>query len=134
MMSTCSDHGSLEVVDESPLEILLGVYGVWFKAFEPSEGRGFQGYREVQCFGGVGSPRDLDGDGVATNPLARVLLAIVLRDANWFKILGVGFLSDVGGESGEAITIVGILISVRSAPSPCLDNAPRVATIFDLLP
>jgi hypothetical protein len=30
MMSTCSIHESLEVVDEGPL--------VWFKAFEPSEG------------------------------------------------------------------------------------------------
>jgi hypothetical protein len=41
MTSTCSDHGSLEAVDEGPLEILSRVDGVWFKAFEPSEGRGF---------------------------------------------------------------------------------------------
>jgi hypothetical protein len=38
MMSTCSIHESLEVVDEGPLEVLPGVGGVWFKAFEPSEG------------------------------------------------------------------------------------------------
>jgi hypothetical protein len=46
MMSTCSNHGSLEVVNEGPLEVLPGVDGVWFKAFKPSEGRGLQGYRE----------------------------------------------------------------------------------------
>jgi hypothetical protein len=33
MMSTYVDHGSLKVVDEGPLEVLLGVDGVWFKAF-----------------------------------------------------------------------------------------------------
>jgi hypothetical protein len=47
VVSTYSDHGSLEVVDEGPLKVLPGVNGVWFKAFKPSEGRGFQGYREV---------------------------------------------------------------------------------------
>jgi hypothetical protein len=82
MMSTCSDHGSLEVIDEGPLEILLGVDGVWFKTFEPSEGCGFQGYWEVECLGGVGSTRYLDGDGVAKNPLVRLLLAIVPGDAD----------------------------------------------------
>jgi hypothetical protein len=55
MMSTWSDHGSLEVVDEGPLEILLGVDGVRLEALEPSEKHRFQGYQEVECFGGVGS-------------------------------------------------------------------------------
>jgi hypothetical protein len=70
MVSAYSDHGSLEVVDEGPLEVLPGVDGVWFEAFKPSEGCKFQGYREVECLGGVGSPLDLDGNGVASNPLA----------------------------------------------------------------
>jgi hypothetical protein len=56
MASARSDHGSLEVVDEGPLEVLPGVDGVWLEAFKPSEGRRFQSYREVECFGGVGSP------------------------------------------------------------------------------
>jgi hypothetical protein len=43
MTSTCSNHGSLEVVDEGPLEILPGVDGVWLEALEPSERHGFQG-------------------------------------------------------------------------------------------
>jgi hypothetical protein len=62
------------------------------------------------------------------------LLAIVLGDADWFKILGVGFLGDVGGEGGEAIVIVIVVIFVGMIPSPCLDDAPRVTAIVDLLP
>jgi hypothetical protein len=56
MASACSDHGSLEVVDEGRLKVLSGADGVWFKAFKPSEGHAFQGYREVECLGGVVSP------------------------------------------------------------------------------
>jgi hypothetical protein len=56
MVSTCSDHGSLEVLNEGPFEVLPGADGVLFEAFKPSEGWGFQGYREVECLGGVGSP------------------------------------------------------------------------------
>jgi hypothetical protein len=56
MMSICSDHGSLEVVDEGPLEILPGVDGVWLEALESSERRGFQGNQEVERLGRVGSP------------------------------------------------------------------------------
>jgi hypothetical protein len=54
--SACSNHGSLEVVDKGPLEVLLRVDGVWLEAFKPSKGRGFQSYQEVESFGGVGSP------------------------------------------------------------------------------
>jgi hypothetical protein len=134
MMCTCSNHGSQEVVDEDPLKVLLGVDGVWLEAFQPSEGRRFQGYWEVEYLGGVGSTRYLDGDGVATNPLAWVLLAVVLGDANWFEVLVVGPVSDVEGECGEAVTIVGIKISIWSVLSPCLNDAARVATVVDLLP
>jgi hypothetical protein len=55
MMSTCLDHGSLEVVDEGPLEILPGVDGVCLEAVKPSERRLFQGYQEVERLGRVGS-------------------------------------------------------------------------------
>jgi hypothetical protein len=40
MASTHLDHGSLEVVDEGPLEVLPRVDGVWLEAFKPGEGRG----------------------------------------------------------------------------------------------
>jgi hypothetical protein len=93
-----------------------------------------QGYWKVECLGGVGSARYLDGDGVATNPLARVLLVVVLGDADWFEVLGVRPVGDVGGECGEAVTIISIAISVGSVPSPCLNDMPRVETVVDLLP
>jgi hypothetical protein len=48
MVSACSNHGSLEVVDEGPLEVFPEVDGVWIEAFKPSEGHGFQSYREVE--------------------------------------------------------------------------------------
>jgi hypothetical protein len=50
------DHGSLEVIDEGPLEILPRVDGVWLEAFKPYEGRELWSHREVESFGGVGSP------------------------------------------------------------------------------
>jgi hypothetical protein len=37
MVSTRSDHGSLEVVDEGPFEVLPQVDGVWLEAFKPRE-------------------------------------------------------------------------------------------------
>jgi hypothetical protein len=42
MASTCVEHGTLEVVDESFLDVLLGVDGVWLEAFELGERCGFQ--------------------------------------------------------------------------------------------
>jgi hypothetical protein len=62
------------------------------------------------------------------------LLAIILGDANLFKILGVGFLGDVGGEGEEAVVIVVVVASVGRIPSSCLDDAPRVAASIDLPP
>jgi hypothetical protein len=62
------------------------------------------------------------------------LLAIILGDPDWFKIIGVGFLGDVGGEGREAFVIVIIVVPVRMVPSPCLDDALRVAAIIYLLP
>jgi hypothetical protein len=62
------------------------------------------------------------------------LLAVILRDPDWFKILGVGFLSDVGGEGEEEIVIVIVVIPIGTFPSSCLNDAPCVLAIIDLLP
>jgi hypothetical protein len=62
------------------------------------------------------------------------LLAVILRDPDWFKILGVGFLSDVGGEGEEEIVIVIVVIPIGTFPSSCLNDAPCVTAIIDLLP
>jgi hypothetical protein len=50
------------------------------------------------------------------------------------KSLGVGMIGDVGGERGEAVTIVSVVVSVRLVPSPCLNDAPHITTVIDLLP
>jgi hypothetical protein len=62
------------------------------------------------------------------------LLAIVLGDADWFRILRVGFLCDARGEGGEAVIIVIIVVSIRTVPPPCLDDAPHIVAVIDLLP
>jgi hypothetical protein len=62
------------------------------------------------------------------------LLAIILGDPDWFKILGVGFLSDFGGEGGEAVVIIVVVVPVEMVPSPCPDDASCIAAIIDLLP
>jgi hypothetical protein len=55
MTSTCSNHGSLEVVNEGLLEILPGVDGFLLETFDPSKRYKFQGYWEIEHLGGVGS-------------------------------------------------------------------------------
>jgi hypothetical protein len=56
MVSARLDRGSLKVVDESPLEVLPRVEGVWLEAFKPGEGCGLQSHQEVESFYVVGSP------------------------------------------------------------------------------
>jgi hypothetical protein len=82
MTSAHPDHGSLEVVDEGPLEALPQVDGAWLEAFKPREGCRLQSHREVESFGGVGSPWNFNSNGVAWNPLAWVLLTVILGDSN----------------------------------------------------
>jgi hypothetical protein len=38
MASARPDHGSLEVVDEGPLEVFPRVDRIWLEAFKPREG------------------------------------------------------------------------------------------------
>jgi hypothetical protein len=55
MASASPDHGSLEVVDECLLEVLLRVDGVWLEAFKQREGCGLQSHQKVESFCRVGS-------------------------------------------------------------------------------
>jgi hypothetical protein len=63
-----------------------------------------------------------------------LVLAVILGDSDWFKILGIGFFSDVGGEGGEAVILVVIMVPVGMVPSSFLNDALRVAAIIDFLP
>jgi hypothetical protein len=82
MSSTCAEHGTLEVVDESFVQVFPGVDGVWLEAFEPRERCRFQRHREVDNFDRVGAARHFHGSGVVANPLPWILFAIVLGDAD----------------------------------------------------
>jgi hypothetical protein len=62
------------------------------------------------------------------------LLTIILGDSDWFKLLGIGFFNDVGGEGGEVVVVIVVVVLVHTVPSPCFDNTPRVAAVIDLLP
>jgi hypothetical protein len=66
--------------------------------------------------------------------LAWVLLTIVLGDPDWFELLGIGFVGDVGGEGREAVAVVITVVRAGMGPSPCFDNTPHVAAFIDLLP
>jgi hypothetical protein len=85
--STYTSNHSLEVVDEDLLEALPGVNGVVAEALQPSETRRVKSHREVDDFGDIRTPCDLNGRGVATEPLLRGLLAVVLGDADRFEAL-----------------------------------------------
>jgi hypothetical protein len=78
--------------------------------------------------------RNFNSNGVASNPLARVLLTIVLGDSDWFELLRIGFVDDVGGEGREAVPVVIVMAPAGTVPSPCFNNRPRVAAFIDLLP
>jgi hypothetical protein len=49
------------------------------------------------------------------------------------KLLGVGMINDVGGERGETVAIISVMVSVTSVPSLCLNDALRVMTIIVVL-
>jgi hypothetical protein len=63
--STYASNRSLEVVDEDPLELFPGVHRVVVKPLQPGERRRVQSHREVDDFGDVRAPCNLNGCGVA---------------------------------------------------------------------
>jgi hypothetical protein len=72
--------------------------------------------------------------GVASNPLARVLLTVLLGDSDWFEVLWIGLVSDASGEGREAVAVVIIVAPAGTVPSPRFNDKPRVAAFIDFLP
>jgi hypothetical protein len=105
--STCASNRSLEVVDEDPLELLPGVDGVVAEALQPRERHRVQSHREVDDFGDVRTPCDLNSRGVATEPLLRSLLTVVLGDADRLEALWVLVATETCRESWESVATVG---------------------------
>jgi hypothetical protein len=58
------------------------------------------------------------------NPLARVLLTVILGDSDWFEVLWIGLVSDDGSEGGEAVSIIVIVVPAGTVPSPCFSDKP----------
>jgi hypothetical protein len=132
--STCASNRSLEVVDEDLLEPLPGVDGVVAETLQPCERRRVESHREVDNLGDVRAPCDLNGRGVATQPLLRSLLGVVLGDANRLEALRVLVATEPCRKSWEAVATVstfGLDFLVYLAPG--VDHRPRIAAFIDVL-
>jgi hypothetical protein len=68
------------------------------------------------------------------NPLAWVLLTVILEDSGWFEVLWVGLVGDAGGEGEEVIAVVVVMVPTGTVPPPRFNNKPRVAAFVDFLP
>jgi hypothetical protein len=134
MTSTCTSNRSLEVVDEDPLEALSGVDRVVAEALQPSERRWVQSHREVDDFGDIRPPCDLNGHGVATEPLLRGLLAVVLGDADRFETLRVFVAAETCRKGRESVATVSTFsFDFFADLAPGGDHGPRVTTFIDVL-
>jgi hypothetical protein len=132
--STCASDRSLEVVNEDLLESLPGVDGVVAEALQPRERRRVQGHREVDDLGDVRAPRDLNGRGVATEPLLRSLLAVLLGDADRLEVLRVLVATETCGESWETVATVSTFsFDFLADLAPGGDHGPCVAAFINAL-
>jgi hypothetical protein len=132
--STCASNYSLEVVDEDPLEPFPGVDGVVVEALQPRERRRVQSHREIDDFGDVRAPCDLNGRGITVEPLLRGLLTVVLGDADRFEALWVLVAAETCRESWESIATVstfGFDFFVGLAPER--NHGPCVAAFINVL-
>jgi hypothetical protein len=64
----------------------------------------------------------------------RVLLTVVLGNADWFELLWLELVGDVGGEGEEVVAVVVVVAPAGTVPSTCFDNTPCVVAFIDLLP
>jgi hypothetical protein len=134
VMSTCTSDRSLEVVDEDLLESLSGVDGVVPEALQPREWRRVQSHREIDDFGDVRAPCNLNGRGVATEPLLRSLLAVVLGDADRLEALRVLIATESRRESWETITAISpFSLDFFTYLTPGGDHSPRIAAFINVL-
>jgi hypothetical protein len=134
VMSTCTSDRSLEVVDEDLLEALPGVDGVAAEALQPGERRKVQSHQKVDDFGDVRAPCNLNGCGVATEPLLRSLLAVVLGDADRLEALRVLIAAKSHRESRKTITAISpFSLDPFTYLTPGGDHRPRIAAFINVL-
>jgi hypothetical protein len=79
-------------------------------------------------------PCDLNGRGVATEPLLRGLLAVVLGDADWFEALRVLVAAETCRKSRESVATVSTFsFDFFVDVTPGGDHGPLVAAFIDVL-
>jgi hypothetical protein len=64
----------------------------------------------------------------------RVLLTVILGDSDWFEILWIRLVGDAGGEGGEAVAVIVVVVPAGTVPSPRFNDKPRVVVFIDFLP
>jgi hypothetical protein len=132
--STCTGNRSLEIVDEDLLKSFPGVDGVAAEALQPSERCRIQSHREIDDFGDIWAPCDLDGRGVATEPLLGSLLAVVLGDTDRLEALWLLVAAETSRESRESIATVSTFsFDFFACLAPGGDHGAHVATFVDVL-
>jgi hypothetical protein len=62
------------------------------------------------------------------------LLTIILGDSDWFEVRWIGLVSDAGGEDGEAVAVIVVVVPAGTVPLPCFNDSPRIVAFIDLLP
>jgi hypothetical protein len=132
--STCASDRSLEVVDEDLLEPFPGVNRVAAETLQPCERRRVQSHRKVDDLGDVGAPCDFNGRGVATQPLLRSLLAVVLGDDDRLETLRVLIAAEPSRESWEMVAAVSnFSLDFFTNLAPGVDHGPRIAAFINVL-
>jgi hypothetical protein len=132
--STCTGNRSLEIVDEDLLKSFPGVDGVAAEALQPSERCRVQSHREVDDFGDIRAPRDLNDRGVAAEPLLGSLLAVVLGDADRLEALWVLVAAETSRESRKSIATVSTFsFDFLAGLALGGDHGARVVTFIDVL-
>jgi hypothetical protein len=127
--STYTSNRSLEVVDEDFLEAFPGVDGVAVEAFQSRERRRVQSHRKIDDFGNVRTPCDLNGRRVATEPLLRGLLAVVLGNANRFEALWILVAAETSRKSREPVATVSTFsFDFFADLAPGGDHGPRIVS------
>jgi hypothetical protein len=87
------------------LQLVPLVDRVLFQRLEPCEGSLVQAEGEVEALGVIVAASVLDAEGVAPEPLDRILLRVVLGDSKRFELVREEQVAKPRREGGEAVVV-----------------------------